>query len=1001
MKRFNEFRLDSINECLWRGTTRLTLTPKAFKILNCLVQNAGNTVTKDQFMEEVWPGVYVGEENLKVYVRELRGLLGDVAAKPKYIETYRDKGYRFIAPIIEGRVESESEFGNMFGRERELAKLNEYLILAGNGHRQIVFITGEPGIGKTSLVDNFLLQINKHQPIRTALGQCIESYREQEAFYPVLEALGRLLHESDGQEFTELLARHAPTWFVQFPGISSATNHDDLRSQVIGAGRERMLREICKALEIVTEKSTMVLVLEDLHWTDHSTLDFIAALARRREPARLLLLATYRPVEVIISHHPLRLLKSELCLHNHAKEVPLELLSDAAVASYLTARFSPEITEQLLADVQAKTDGNPLFLEALMDHLVSQKMIVNTVDGWRLECDQSQLRAIVPDSLNEIINKQVEQLSPREQEVLTAASIIGKSFSTAVLGVTLDSEWTEVEECCDSLSRRHLLLARGGLLELPDRQVSGLFNFTHSLHREAIYNNCRPAARLHLHHRVGEAIEKIWDKHEHEMAAELARHFQESRDYLRVIYYLQVQATNAEHRYAFQDAVTLLELAVKYTLEIRNGPQVESLCQLKTQLARLYDKLGDKARSAATHQEVADAAIPNGLNEIAAESLICVSREVSFMNAPYALELAERALLMFPEESSPSRLGAHAWTTFLRIGWNGWTAEQHDELKKNFDELRRIGEPRIFAEHAFGLAVVQMFTGDHEGALQTADESIPLVARSGDNLAHLTVHWMRNWSLMQKGRFGEALQGLREAISLARRNMSMFDAATGLLFLAELHLEAFDPLGAVSLCEEALPIIRRSQSSFVMQRALTISGIAHMECGSLDRAQEYLSELHELYGASRIPFSWHWKLPLYSALTELGLLLGDHTFTKINLERLRALAEFHANLRYRVRLKQITAQLELAQGDLSNAKSEITEALNMFDDRKFPLVAWRIHETAEVLYRITGDSYLSKRHSQIRADIFMELADSLSETEPLHATILRKVNDEKPYLITH
>jgi DNA-binding winged helix-turn-helix (wHTH) protein len=343
MKRFNEFQLDSANECLWREGNRLPLTPKAFAILSCLVENAGRVVTKDEFMESVWPDVYVGEENLKVYIRELRGLLGDHAAKPRYIETSRDRGYRFIA-----RVTAPTDVKSLLsGRATELNVLNEAFRRASEGNRQCLLVTGEPGIGKTSLVETFLLNASQDFPLKVCMGQCIESYREQEAFYPVLEAFGRLLQEQTGDELSELLGQYAPTWLAQFPSVLTTTARDLLQSQIVGANRDRMLREICQALEALTAKTPLVFVLEDLHWGDHSTLDFIAALARRPEPARLLLIATYRPVEVILSRNPLRQLKSELCLHGQASEVALELLDKPDIAEILTKRFSASIAAEL------------------------------------------------------------------------------------------------------------------------------------------------------------------------------------------------------------------------------------------------------------------------------------------------------------------------------------------------------------------------------------------------------------------------------------------------------------------------------------------------------------------------------------------------------------------------------------------------------------------------------------------------------------------------------
>ena len=145
MKRFNEFQLDTGQECLWSGNVRLSLTRKAFAVLNCLVDNAGRIVSKDELMEEVWPDLYVGEENLKVHIRELRALLGDRAAQPAFIQPYRDKGYCFIAPVTDGVADGveKSQSQELFGRASELAKLQQLLKQShehdrahGNQHRR-------------------------------------------------------------------------------------------------------------------------------------------------------------------------------------------------------------------------------------------------------------------------------------------------------------------------------------------------------------------------------------------------------------------------------------------------------------------------------------------------------------------------------------------------------------------------------------------------------------------------------------------------------------------------------------------------------------------------------------------------------------------------------------------------------------------------------------------------------------------------------------------------
>src|SRR2546428_5728831 len=156
---------------------------------------------------------------------------------------------------------------------------------------------------------------------------------------PVLEALEQLCRSSGSQDFVAFLARQAPTWLVQMPWLLSAADLDRLQRSALGATRERMLREMARALEVLSTERPLVLVLEDLHWSDYATLDLLAMLARRQESARLLVLGTYRPEEVLGQEHPLATLTQELQIHGHSQEMPLKLLTEAAVRAYTTARL--------------------------------------------------------------------------------------------------------------------------------------------------------------------------------------------------------------------------------------------------------------------------------------------------------------------------------------------------------------------------------------------------------------------------------------------------------------------------------------------------------------------------------------------------------------------------------------------------------------------------------------------------------------------------------------
>src|SRR5262249_22499315 len=210
---------------------------------------------------------------------------------------------------------------------------------ARHGHRQVVFITGEPGAGKTTLVDAFLRRAAVGASLRIARGQCVEGFGGKESYYPIFEALGQLLSETERNPVVPVLVRYAPTWLIQFPSLVKGDAREALHRETIGTTRERMVREVCEALERIAVDDPTVLVLEDLHWVDLSALAAIWALARRRGPAKLVLLCTYRPADVVVAENPLKVLKQDLLIHDLCAELPLERLEESDVADYLSAEF--------------------------------------------------------------------------------------------------------------------------------------------------------------------------------------------------------------------------------------------------------------------------------------------------------------------------------------------------------------------------------------------------------------------------------------------------------------------------------------------------------------------------------------------------------------------------------------------------------------------------------------------------------------------------------------
>src|SRR5262245_42134895 len=237
--------IDATNAWVWQGGRRLELAPKSFAVLRYLVEKAGQLVTKEELHAAVWGETVVSEAALLTCIRDIRKALGDASRTPHYVETVHRRGFRFIGPIaatppvasgqysvVSSQAAAEDEeqktkraafspapSPRLVGRETELTRLRRLLDKALTGERQLVFVTGEPGIGKTALVEQFLESLGNRTDLHLSHGQCIEHYGAGDAYLPLLEMGARLCQGPEGAQAIALLRQYAPTWLVQLPGV--------------------------------------------------------------------------------------------------------------------------------------------------------------------------------------------------------------------------------------------------------------------------------------------------------------------------------------------------------------------------------------------------------------------------------------------------------------------------------------------------------------------------------------------------------------------------------------------------------------------------------------------------------------------------------------------------------------------------------------------------------------------------------------------------------------
>ena len=420
-----------------------------------------------------------------------------------------------------------------------------------SGKRVVFWIAGEPGIGKTTLIDRFVSGLGK---IACARGHCVQHYGSGEPYHPVLEALAELCR-SDAA-VPPLLRAVAPTWLLQLPWLSTAEQREALLRELVGVNLERMLREMGEFLDRYSEGRPLLLVTEDLHWGDRATMQLIDYLARRRSPGSLMWLSSFRVAEVIASDHPLNALRHELRLHGLCEEIVLDSFSEAEVAAYVAERSAAMAKdESFVRALHERTEGVPLFVASVTSDVAPRFTQGGVATAALLASSR------VPESLFAIIDHYLAKLDNERRLLLSAAAVCGLDFRIDTLARVLERDSLWVADACEQLLREQLWLVaarasdRGSSPEKP-------YTFRHALFRQVLYDRLAPSARAELHRKVGNALEQDRAMKVTVAAAELAMHFDRGRAPLVALRYYAEAAEAALLHVSPSECMSLTERAL-------------------------------------------------------------------------------------------------------------------------------------------------------------------------------------------------------------------------------------------------------------------------------------------------------------------------------------------------------------------------------------------------------------------------------------------------------
>ncbi len=741
---FGRYRLHP-TQGLTQGKREIRITPKSLAVLRALAERPGQIVSKEELFRAVWPKTAVTDATLTSCIKELRQALDDDAHAPRYIETIHRRGFRFLAstsPVVP--ASSVAGLEHIVGRGAPLGQLEEAFTRATEGSRQVVFVSGEAGIGKTALVDLAQHRIFATSDCVIARGDCVQHYGPGEAYQPLLEILTRLARSPARHELLRALHGCAPLWLAQLPSLQTSADASSLERRVAGATPERMLRELTDAIEALSEHAPLVLCIEDLHWADPSTLDWIACFARRPERARALIVGTCRPGDSAATH-----MANELRARHSCKLIELTPLDQDAAVQYVLQRFPPvagnePAMQSLARSVHARTEGTPLFLVSVLDELIARSTLVADGGYWRVAKQISADETLLPPDLRRTIEHQIGRIDDDARELLDAACITGNSFAAAAVAAGANVPADEAERKLSDLARRRSLVRNAGSTEWPDGTVCAKFEFAHTLYADVLRDLLSPGRRATLHRAVGLRLETAFGAHAPQIAAELAMHFDSSRDFPRAIRFHQVAAQNNLRLNAHRAA----EQHFRRALQLLDGLEASSTREeleinLQIGLGNVLMQTGGWAATEvrAAYTRASDLCHEHGATQRlfpALWNLWVFNAASGSLQQAHGLALQLRELARHSQDPASMLQAHHAnWSTLYSLGdLAGCAAHTRDGLTL-YSADHADGSDLEYGSHDCGVCA-RMFgartlalSGEADAAARQVDEGIALAERLG------------------------------------------------------------------------------------------------------------------------------------------------------------------------------------------------------------------------------------------------------------------------------
>jgi len=774
------------------------------------------------------------------------------AAVPKAVQAMMDTAAGIADKAVHEPNPLDRLAGGVFvGREKEMDELRAGLEDALSGHGRLLMLVGEPGIGKTRTSEE-LATYAALRNTQVLWGRCYEG-EGAPAYWPWVQLIRSYAHDRDPQALmSEMgpgaadIAQVVSEVRERLPGLPTPPALEPEQA------RFRLFDSITTFLRNASNRQPIVLVLDDLHWADKPSLVLLQFLARELRGARLLVLCTYRDVE-LRRQHPLSQTLGELAREGLSQRILLRGLTERDVARFIEITAGVTPPHALVEAVYRETEGNPFFVNEIVRLLVTDGRLERPeeVTSWSVT---------IPQGVREVVGRRLDHLSEECNRVLTIASVIGREFDLDILERVSDMPPERLLEVLEEA------VAARVSSELP--RAVGRYNFTHALIRETLYEELGATRRVRLHRQIGEVLEAIHSDSLEPYLAALAHHFFQAApggDVDKAIDYATRAGERALSLTAYEDAAGHFEMALQ-ALEVKDRPDEAQRCELLLAAGNARNCAGDRERAKETFLLAAEVARTLSDSEGLGRAVLGFAGLFGEWGSvdDRTIGVLEEALDSLGEEDSAlralllSRLGIELWMS-------GSPEPAELPSRKSVEVARRVGDPRALADALWIRYLVLGGPEDVDDRLAAGEEIVRAGEEAGAVDKQLTGVYFRIVALLELGDVQGGRDAVEEYARLARELRQPHYLGWATLFRGSLaFLEGrFEEAGRLN--EEALSWVKRAQEPLLAQ-------MQRLQSLALRREQEGLKAMEAaLREEAEVTPSAFWPALLAIAHSEAGL----------------------------------------------------------------------------------------------------------------------------------